>query len=256
MFVSTIPSPSRASTSPGELTTGPQGLPVLSLWPQVQPSPQPAHWIMPSPCREQIKWAKDSDDIPVVLVGTSVTWSRYRGVSAGQNLTQNCSISCSNALAQMHQVEAPPPCPPSSQGPGPPPLPGSSTHCPFCLHTRQLLYLWLQLRGPLAPTAIPVTQQPLKLWVSLGRRASKGGQDPGLGQHSSWGRWRSPERAALSQAGGSSDPLALAHVPPEHPKVPVSPDLSVGSGRAAEDTYSSGVPLEPKTSGTSSPFVG
>ncbi|CAI9169838.1 unnamed protein product [Rangifer tarandus platyrhynchus] len=71
---------------------------------------------------EQIKWAKDSDDIPVVLVGTSVTWSRYHGVSAGQNLTQNCSISC-----------------------------------------MQLLYLWLQLRVPLKPTAIPVTQQPLKL---------------------------------------------------------------------------------------------
>ncbi|MXQ83992.1 hypothetical protein E5288_WYG002532 [Bos mutus] len=55
------------------------------------------------PCREQIKWVKDSDGIPVVLVGTSVTWSWYRRVSAGQNLTQNCSVPCSDVLAQMHQ---------------------------------------------------------------------------------------------------------------------------------------------------------
>ena len=106
---------------------------------------------------------KDSDGIPVVLVGTSVTWSWYRRVSAGQNLTQNCSVPCSDVLAQMHQVEAPPPCPPSSQGPVPPPLPGSSTHCPFSLHPGQLLDLWLQLRDPLEPTSIPLTQQPLKL---------------------------------------------------------------------------------------------
>nr|XP_005890879.1 PREDICTED: GTPase HRas [Bos mutus] len=71
---------------------------------------------------EQIKWVKDSDGIPVVLVGTSVTWSWYRRVSAGQNLTQNCSVPC-----------------------------------------RQLLDLWLQLRDPLEPTSIPLTQQPLKL---------------------------------------------------------------------------------------------
>ncbi|ELR59992.1 hypothetical protein M91_04913 [Bos mutus] len=60
---------------------------------------------------EQIKWVKDSDGIPVVLVGTSVTWSWYRRVSAGQNLTQNCSVPCSDVLAQMHQVEAPLPAP-------------------------------------------------------------------------------------------------------------------------------------------------
>lgn len=63
------------------------------------------------PCREQIKWVKASDGIPVVLVGTSVTWSWFHGVSAGQNLTQNCSVPCSDVLAQMHQVKAPLPAP-------------------------------------------------------------------------------------------------------------------------------------------------
>ena len=74
MFASTIPSPSRASTSPGELTTDPQGLSVLCD-PKCSPARSlPTGSCLP-PCREQIKWVKDSDGIPVVLVGTSVTWS-------------------------------------------------------------------------------------------------------------------------------------------------------------------------------------
>ena len=50
--------------------------------------------------------------------------------------------------------------------------------------------------------------------------------------------------------------MVMAHVPPERPKVPVSSDPSVGSGRAAEDTYSSRVPLEPDTSRTQLPICG
>lgn len=50
--------------------------------------------------------------------------------------------------------------------------------------------------------------------------------------------------------------MALAHVPAECPKVPVSSDPTVGSGRAAEDMYSSRVPLEPDTSRTQLPICG
>ena len=77
--------------------------------------------------------------------------------------------------------------------------PRSSSHCPPSLDTRQPLWLWLQLQDPLGPSGTPVAQQPLTLLSLPARQDSEGGQRPGLGRHSSWGMWRSPERAALTR---------------------------------------------------------
>lgn len=91
--------------------------------------------------------------------------------------------------------------------------------------------------------------------VSLpGRQGQREGPGPGSGLTQLLGEVEVP-RESCPEPNGSSDPLALAHVPPERPKVPVSPDPSVGSGRAA-DTYSSRVPWSPRQAGPSSPFVG
>uniref|UniRef100_A0A8C4LHK5 HRas proto-oncogene, GTPase n=1 Tax=Equus asinus asinus TaxID=83772 RepID=A0A8C4LHK5_EQUAS len=67
---STTPSPSRTSTSTGELPVGPQGPPCP---PSASPGCSRTCSLLAdshlSPCREQIKRVKDSDDVPMVLVG-------------------------------------------------------------------------------------------------------------------------------------------------------------------------------------------
>lgn len=126
-----------------------------------QSTPAPCPLAHTSHCREQIKRVKDSDDVPMVLVGNKCDLAARTVESRqAQDLARSYGIPYIETSAKTRQVSRSPA--PSRPGPRPAP-PRSSAHRPLSLDTGQPLWLWLRLRDPLGPSGTPVTQQPLLL---------------------------------------------------------------------------------------------
>lgn len=101
---STIPSLLRTFTSTGELPTTLGGLPVFTRCAWMQPCRQPASLHLP-PCREQIKRVKDSDDVPMVLVGNKCDLAARTVESRqAQDLARSYGIPYIETSAKTRQV--------------------------------------------------------------------------------------------------------------------------------------------------------
>lgn len=114
---------------------------------------QPASWLIStsSPSREQIKRVKDSDDVPMVLVGNKCDLAARTVESRqAQDLARSYGIPYIETSAKTRQVSlfASPQLVKDSPHPTPAREQSSS---PLSLNTGQPLWLWLQLRDPLGP---------------------------------------------------------------------------------------------------------
>lgn len=115
------------------------------------------------PCREQIKRVKDSDDVPMVLVGNKCDLAARTVESRqAQDLARSYGIPYIETSAKTRQVSRLR-TPPQARDPPRPAPAREQCSCPLSPDTGQPLWLWLQLRDPLGPSGTPVTQRPLAL---------------------------------------------------------------------------------------------
>ncbi|CAH6793334.1 Hras [Phodopus roborovskii] len=110
--------------------------------------------------REQIKRVKDSDDVPMVLVGNKCDLAARTVESRqAQDLARSYGIPYIETSAKTRQVSLLPTPQLVRDSPHPTPAREQSSS-PLSLNTGQPLWLWLQLRDPLGPPGTPVTQRP------------------------------------------------------------------------------------------------
>jgi GTPase SAR1 family protein len=105
--------------------------------------------------REQIKRVKDSDDVPMVLVGNKCDLAARTVESRqAQDLARSYSIPYIETSAKTRQVSRFPT--PQLARDSPCPAPARDLRSsPLSLNTGQPLWLWLQLRDPLGPSRDP-----------------------------------------------------------------------------------------------------
>lgn len=145
---------------------------------------QPASWLIytPSPPREQIKRVKDSDDVPMVLVGNKCDLAARTVESRqAQDLARSYGIPYIETSAKTRQVSLFPFPQLVKDSPRPPtPTPArEQSSSPLSLNTGQPLWLWLQLRDPLGPPGTHVTQRP-SCCKSPRPQGCEGGKGQGL----------------------------------------------------------------------------
>jgi len=128
-LLSTTSSPSRTSTSTGELPAGPQG-PLALLCPECSQARGPPAGSALPPCREQIKRVKDSDDVPMVLVGNKCDLAARTVESRqAQDLARSYGIPYIETSAKTRQV-SPAPAPQPVRAPPRPPGTGLTAPSP------------------------------------------------------------------------------------------------------------------------------
>lgn len=146
---------------------------------------QSASWLIytPSPSREQIKRVKDSDDVPMVLVGNKCDLAARTVESRqAQDLARSYGIPYIETSAKTRQVSLFPSPQLVKDSPCPTPAREQSSS-PLSLNTGQPLWLWLQLRDPLGPPGTHVThvtQRP-SCCKSSRPQGCEGGKGQGLG---------------------------------------------------------------------------
>lgn len=123
---------------------------------------------------------KDSDDVPMVLVGNKCDLAARTVESRqAQDLARSYGIPYIETSAKTRQVSLLPSPQLVRDSPHPTPAREQSSS-PLSLNTGQPLWLWLQLRDPLGPPGTHVTQRP-PCCKSPRRQGCEGGKGQGLG---------------------------------------------------------------------------
>uniref|UniRef100_A0A7N5JPG9 small monomeric GTPase n=1 Tax=Ailuropoda melanoleuca TaxID=9646 RepID=A0A7N5JPG9_AILME len=172
--------------------------------------------------REQIKRVKDSDDVPMVLVGNKCDLAARTVESRqAQDLARSYGIPYIETSAKTRQVSRLPTPQLARDPPHPTPAREQCSWPPLPRHRAAALALapapgpsgtLRDPRDPAAPSAVSVP----------GRQGSKGGRGPGSGLTQLQGEAEVPGESC-PEPGRSGDPGALAPVPPESPVGPCWP---------------------------------
>ena len=178
------------------------------------------------PCREQIKRVKDSDDVPMVLVGNKCDLAARTVESRqAQDLARSYGIPYIETSAKTRQVSRLP-TPTASQGPPPPrpapTLPGSSALLPPLPQHRAAALALAPAPGPSGTLRDPRDPAAPSAVSLPGWQGSEGGQGPGSGLTQLQGEVEVPGESC-PEPGRSGDPGALAPLPPEIPVGPCWP---------------------------------
>lgn len=188
------------------------GVPVLSSLrpPSGPPRPRglPPAGSHPPPRREQIKRVKDSDDVPMVLVGNKCDLAARTVESRqAQDLARSYGIPYIETSAKTRQVSRPPPPRTASQGPARPAR--SHAHRPLPRHRAAALAL-APAPGPPGPSGPSRCKSP-------GTPGQRGRPGPGSGLKQLWGEVEVPGESC-PEPGRSGDPGAPAPPPQSAPR--------------------------------------